>query len=298
MELSKEQIELILKEDPIKCGTYRYAAISFASSGTRQRLNDPEKVAVKIRGAFSTKQQAMDYVQSVHAAGDTRFDVYIVDMYKFVLIGNVSDIPDPDATLTDMALAYSTRCLKNKNLFEERKKIVMEKGLEHDIAPEAVAIDDKEEEEEEEIEILDPSKSKSSETESNVSMSSDTCRIKVPGCNYFAISYIQKDPTYQSVDTPDGVIGLKIRGVYETKKQAEDGVKELSEFDQEYDIYVVDGYNWLLLPQEGESIETKYSEPFLNDMFTQYSENKKRAEVFKSTVEKQKILDGPSTSTA
>ena len=301
--LGKDQIDSILKEDALKCGNYRYAAVSFASSEARQKIDDHLKCAVKIRGAFGSKKEAFEHVKILHEKGDTAFDVYIVDMYKFVLLGNIGGIEDTNHTMADMVIASNKRAIRDKEMFEKRKEIVKKHGLEKD--PDAIdpvvksdvdppAVDD-----DDVIPILDSSDVTQSPEDAKVSMMSDVCKYRVGGCEYFLISYLQKDTDFQELQTPSGVIALKIRGVYGTKETAEQGAKELSELDNEHDIFVVEGYKWLLLPNEAleTNIETKYNEPFLNSLFESYDENRKKADAFITQVEKDAAMQNPALET-
>lgn len=299
--LSKDQIDSILKEDALKCGNYKYAAVSFASSEARQKIDDPVKVAVKIRGAFATKKEAFEHVKTLHEKGDVAFDVYVVDMYKFVLLGNIGGVDDTNHMMADMVIASNKRAIRDKESFEKRKEIVKEHGLENDPDKIESVVQDVDTSNDDVIPVLDSGKIAQNPQDGNggkVSMLSDVCKHRVDDCTYFLISYLQKDSDFQELQTPSGVIALKVRGVYGTKETAEQGAKELSEMDNEHDIYVVEGYKWLLLPNEAleTNIETKYNEPFLNNLFESYSENRTKAGAFISQVEKDAALQGSVTT--
>lgn len=121
-----------LDEDYIPCGDLKYALISFVSKDGRQRLESGDKIGVKIRGAFATRDEATNHIKRLMKA-DNQFDIYIVDMYKWLLLppGNEDaiDTEYSDKTLNDMMTEYKKSQIEAKGHFEERKRIAMEQGI-------------------------------------------------------------------------------------------------------------------------------------------------------------------------
>jgi hypothetical protein len=72
---------------------------------------------------------------------------------------------------------------------------------------------------------------------------------------------------------------IKIRGAFGTKGEAEDHAKELQGLDQSVDIYVVNMYEWLLLPPPpvSEMDNVKYTDERLQAIMDGYKENQKHA---------------------
>ena len=127
-----------LDEDIVHSGDLRYALISFVTDEGRQRLEGVSgKVAVKIRGAFATKEEANAHIKRLMKT-DGDFDVYLVDMYKWLLIppgDNVQDVEYQEEFLSEMMKSYKESQLNAKQHFQERKRLVMEKGLDAALTP-------------------------------------------------------------------------------------------------------------------------------------------------------------------
>lgn len=130
-----------LEEDFITVPGQVYALVSFvAPTGTNQR-ND--KFGMKIRGAFATKEEAHQHVKRLQQF-DKTMDIYLVDMYKWLLIP-----PDPTAIddteyqeefLNSLIKGYRENQALAKQHFQERKEAVKRDGvdkhlLEHEKMP-------------------------------------------------------------------------------------------------------------------------------------------------------------------
>ena len=72
---------------------------------------------------------------------------------------------------------------------------------------------------------------------------------------------------------------IKIRGAFGTKGEAEEHAKELQGMDNSVDIYVVNMYEWLLLPPPpvSEMDNVKYTDERLQAIMDGYKENQKHA---------------------
>jgi len=72
---------------------------------------------------------------------------------------------------------------------------------------------------------------------------------------------------------------IKIRGAFGTKGEAEEHAKELQGLDSSVDIYVVNMYEWLLLPPPpvSEMENVKYTDDRLQAIMDGYKENQKHA---------------------
>ena len=72
---------------------------------------------------------------------------------------------------------------------------------------------------------------------------------------------------------------IKIRGAFGTKGEAEEHAKELQGLDNSVDIYVVNMYEWLLLPPPpvAEMVNVKYTDDRLQAIMDGYKENQKHA---------------------
>jgi len=98
--------------------------------------------------------------------------------------------------------------------------------------------------------------------------------------------------------------GLKIRGVFATKEEAQAHVKKLQREDKMFDIYMVECFKWLAWPPPPiEQIDdVQYQDAFLNEMMQSYKENQELAkEEFhrrKEEVKKHGLPHPPEASEA
>ncbi len=85
------------------------------------------------------------------------------------------------------------------------------------------------------------------------------------------ISFVTKDGK-QRLDAGDK-LGLKIRGAFATKPEADAHIKRLMKTDNLFDVYLVDMYKWLLLPAPEKIDDVQYQETYLNTMVSEYKES-------------------------
>lgn len=75
--------------------------------------------------------------------------------------------------------------------------------------------------------------------------------------------------------------GLKIRGVFSTREEAEFHVKRLQKLDSTFDIYLVDMYKWLLIPPDNSQIDNnEYQEEMLTKIIKGHKEQQYLAKEF------------------
>jgi hypothetical protein len=97
--------------------------------------------------------------------------------------------------------------------------------------------------------------------------------ITVPGQLFACLSIVGPDCP-QKTDK----FGIKIRGTFSTRDEAEIHAKRLQRDDATFDIYVVDMYKWLLVPPDRENIDNvHYAEEKLDEIMTKYRENQQMA---------------------
>ena len=139
--------ENLLDDDFYTVPGQLFALVSFvAPTGTNQR-ND--KFGMKIRGCFATREEAHAHVKRLQQV-DKITDIYLVDMYKWLLIP-----PDPNAIdnhefqeefLNNLIKGYHESQALAKQHFLERKEAVKKDGidahlLEHEKLPPQEQID-------------------------------------------------------------------------------------------------------------------------------------------------------------
>lgn len=125
----------VLEEDVITVPGQVYGLVSFVSPTGNQR-ND--KFGMKLRGVFATRDEAAAHVKRIQKF-DNRFDVYLVELYKWLLIP-----PSPDDLqseyqeqfLQDMIKGYHENQDLARQHFLERKDAVMKEGLDKHLTEE------------------------------------------------------------------------------------------------------------------------------------------------------------------
>lgn len=137
-----------LDDDYVTVPGQLFALMSFvAPTGTNQK-ND--KFGMKIRGCFATREEAHSHVKRLQQV-DGLTDIYLVDMYKWLLIP-----PDPSAVddheyqeefLNNLVKGYRESQLLAKQHFNERKEAIKRDGLDkhlldHEKLPEPAKEDD------------------------------------------------------------------------------------------------------------------------------------------------------------
>ena len=129
-----------LDEDVITIPGQVFALISCVGPSGSQNA---DKVAVKIRGVFATKEEAAKHVNRLMAANNS-FHIYLVEVGKWLQVPppDVEDIPDQEYSekfLNDLMKGYHESQLNAKIHHEERKRAIMEKGLDANLTPEEKA---------------------------------------------------------------------------------------------------------------------------------------------------------------
>ena len=91
-----------------------------------------DKFGIKIRGCFATNAEAASHAKRLQAE-DATFDIYVVDMYKWLLIPpdreNIENTHYAEDKLEEMMVAYRENQAMGRKLFEERKRESMAKPM-------------------------------------------------------------------------------------------------------------------------------------------------------------------------
>ena len=91
-----------------------------------------DKFGIKIRGCFATNMEAAAHAKRLQKE-DATFDIYVVDMYKWLLIPpdreQIEDTHYADEKLEEMMVAYKDNQAQGRKLFEERKRDSMAKPI-------------------------------------------------------------------------------------------------------------------------------------------------------------------------
>ena len=103
-----------------------YACLSVVGPEAPQK-ND--KFGIKIRGAFSTRDEAASHAKRLQKE-DPTFDIYVVDMYKWLLIppdpSMIDDVHYQNEKLAEIMTGYKENQAQAARLFNERKQAMTE----------------------------------------------------------------------------------------------------------------------------------------------------------------------------
>lgn len=87
-----------------------------------------DKFGIKIRGAFNSRDEAANHAKRLQRE-DPTFDIYVVDMYKWLLIppdrDAIEDVHYQNEKLEEIMQGYRENQIQAARMFEERKKDMM-----------------------------------------------------------------------------------------------------------------------------------------------------------------------------
>jgi hypothetical protein len=103
-----------------------YACLSIVGPESPQK-ND--KFGIKIRGAFATRDEAAKHAKRLQKE-DPTFDIYVVDMYKWLLIPpdptKIEDVHYTNDKLEEIMTGYKENQAQAARMFQERKQGMMD----------------------------------------------------------------------------------------------------------------------------------------------------------------------------
>ena len=103
-----------------------YACLSIVGPEAPQK-ND--KFGIKIRGAFANRDEAANHAKRLQKE-DPTFDIYVVDMYKWLLIPpdptKIEDVHYTNEKLEEIMTGYRENQAQATRMFQERKAAMME----------------------------------------------------------------------------------------------------------------------------------------------------------------------------
>src|SRR6056300_1365397 len=103
-----------------------YACLSIVGPEAPQK-ND--KFGIKIRGAFANRDEAANHAKRLQKE-DPTFDIYVVDMYKWLLIPpdptKIEDVHYTNEQLEEIMTVYKENQAQATRMFQERKAAMME----------------------------------------------------------------------------------------------------------------------------------------------------------------------------
>ena len=109
-----------------------YALISLVGPELPQKS---EKFGLKIRGVFNTREEAANHAKRLQKE-DATFDIYVVDMYKWLLIppdrDKIEDVHYQNEKLEEIMIKYRDNQRMAAAMFEKRKKDMIATPLQGD----------------------------------------------------------------------------------------------------------------------------------------------------------------------
>jgi hypothetical protein len=112
-----------------------FACVSFVGPELPQKN---EKLGMKIRGCFASREDAASHAKRLQRE-DGLVDIYVVDMYKWLLIppdrANVDDAHYANEKLEEIMVKYRKNQSEAAAMFEKRKRDMMAKPIEGSDTP-------------------------------------------------------------------------------------------------------------------------------------------------------------------
>ena len=118
-----------LDEDTVVPNGQRFALVSFVGPEQRQKN---EKLGMKIRGCFATREEAASHVKKLQAF-DGAVDIFMLEIGKWALIPpsveDVEDVEYQEKYLQDLMKGYKESQIKAKEVFQQRAEAIKKEGL-------------------------------------------------------------------------------------------------------------------------------------------------------------------------
>ena len=114
-----------LESDYLTVPGQYFACVSFVGPDQPQKN---EKLGLKIRGCFSTRDEAGSHAKRLQKE-DALVDIYVVDMYKWLLIppdrSQIEDVHYQNDKLEEIMTKYRANQSAASSMFEKRKRDMM-----------------------------------------------------------------------------------------------------------------------------------------------------------------------------
>ena len=124
-----------LDEDTIVPNGQRFALVSFVGPEQRQKN---EKIGMKIRGCFATREEAAAHVRKLQAF-DGSVDIFMVEVGKWVPIppsvDDVDDVEYQEKYMNELMRGYRESQLKAKEVFNQRTEAIKRDGIDKHLLP-------------------------------------------------------------------------------------------------------------------------------------------------------------------
>jgi len=115
----------MLEQDYTTVPGQLFACLSIVGPDCPQKT---DKFGIKIRGTFATRDEAANHAKRLQRE-DATFDIYVVDMYKWLLIppdpASIEDAHYTNEKLEEIMTKYRENQAQAARMFEERKRDMM-----------------------------------------------------------------------------------------------------------------------------------------------------------------------------
>ena len=106
-----------------------FACLSIVGPDQPQKT---DKFGIKIRGAFATRDEAANHAKRLQKE-DPTFDIYVVDMFKWLLIppdsSKIDDVHYTNEKLEEIMTGYKENQAMAARLFQERKQAMAQQKV-------------------------------------------------------------------------------------------------------------------------------------------------------------------------
>jgi hypothetical protein len=122
----------------------------------------------------------------------------------------------------------------------------------------------------------------------------DEDQRKVPGCAFMLLSFVSPESNQKCEK-----FGLKVRGVFATREDAESHVERLMRVDPNFDVFVADCHRWLLCPPKAEDLaDEKYTDRFLDRLIQTHKQEQLKAREAFEEHKRQMMTSSKETAAA
>ena len=103
-------------------------------------------------------------------------------------------------------------------------------------------------------------------------VSADADTLTVPGQKFALMSFVSPDSNQKCKH-----IAMKLSGVFSSQEEAGKHAKRLMTINPLFDIFVVEMYNWAVVPPNTEELDSEWGDEKLNALMNGYKEQRMNA---------------------
>lgn len=100
-------------------------------------------------------------------------------------------------------------------------------------------------------------------------VAAETDSVQVPGQKFALMSFVSPDSKQKCKN-----LAMKLSGVFSTQEEAGKHAKLLMDMNPMFDIYVVEMYNWVVVPPDADNIDSEWGDERLDALMKGYKEQR------------------------